>query len=71
MDVARLRRTLAELPQPRAPDGRIVLAVHVTPWPRPDANPSPERLFCHVHATRLSSLPATCPPGADPTPVWW
>jgi hypothetical protein len=29
--------------------GRIVLAVDVTPWLRPDANTSAERAFCHVH----------------------
>lgn len=51
IDVARLRRTLAGLPLPRAADGRIVLAVDVSPWLRPDANISPDRLFCHVHGT--------------------
>jgi DDE superfamily endonuclease len=45
----RLRRTLASLPLPRAGDGRIVLAVDVSPWLRPDAATSPERLFCHVY----------------------
>src|SRR4051794_41338649 len=29
--------------------GRIVLAVDATPWLRPDAETSPERLFCHVY----------------------
>src|ERR1017187_6123377 len=33
----------------RAADGRIVLAVDVSNWLRPDAVPSPERLFCHVY----------------------
>jgi len=45
----RLRRTLASLPLPKTGDGRIVLAVDVSPWLRPDAPTSPERLFCHVH----------------------
>jgi DDE superfamily endonuclease len=45
----RLRRNLASLPLPRAGDGRIVLAVDVSPWLRPDAATSPERLFCHVY----------------------
>jgi DDE superfamily endonuclease len=45
----RLRRTLASLPPPRAADGRIVLAVDVSPWLRPDAPTSAERLFCHVY----------------------
>jgi DDE superfamily endonuclease len=46
---ARLRRALAGLPLPAWPDGRIRLAVDVTPWLRPDAWASPGRLFCHVH----------------------
>ncbi|MFJ1758662.1 NF041680 family putative transposase [Kitasatospora sp. NPDC088134] len=46
---ARLRRTLAELPLPRAADGRIVLAVDVSHWLRSDAPTSDERLFCHVY----------------------
>ena len=45
----RLRRTLASLPLPVAADGRIVLAVDVSPWLRPDAATSAERLFCHVY----------------------
>jgi hypothetical protein len=45
----RLRRTLASLPLPRTADGRIVLAVDVSPWLRPDAATSAQRLFCHVH----------------------
>jgi hypothetical protein len=45
----RLRRSLASLPLPRAGDGRIVLGVDVSPWLRPDAPTSPERLFCHVY----------------------
>jgi hypothetical protein len=49
LDVARLRWALAALPLPRAADGRIVLAVDVSPWLRPDAATSPERLFCHVY----------------------
>jgi len=45
----RIRRSLAALPLPRASDGRIVLAVDVSPWLRPDAPTSSDRLFCHVH----------------------
>ena len=45
----RIRRSLAALPLPRMSDGRIVLAVDVSPWLRSDAPTSPERLFCHVH----------------------
>jgi hypothetical protein len=47
---ARLRRALAELPLPAWDDGRIRLAVDVSNWLRPDAEASPERLFCHCYA---------------------
>jgi hypothetical protein len=45
----RFRRTLASLPLPRTVDGRIVLAVDVSPWLRSDAPTSADRLFCHVY----------------------
>ncbi len=45
----RLRRTLTSLPLPAAADGRIVLAVDVSPCLHPDAPTSPDRLFCHVY----------------------
>lgn len=35
IDAGRLRRTLAALPQPRAADDRLVLAVDVSNWLRP------------------------------------
>jgi hypothetical protein len=41
---ARLRRALAGVPLPRAAEGRIVLAVDVSNWLRPDAPTSDERL---------------------------
>jgi hypothetical protein len=47
---ARLRRALAGLPLPAWGDGRIRLAVDVSNWLRPDAEASPERLFCHCYA---------------------
>ena len=50
IDFARLRRTLAGLPLPRAADGRLMLAVDVSNWLRPGAATSPDRLFCHVYA---------------------
>jgi hypothetical protein len=50
IDFARLRRTLAGLPLLRAADGRIMLAADVSPWLRPGAATSPDRLFCHVYA---------------------
>ncbi|HLL65694.1 MAG TPA: NF041680 family putative transposase [Micromonosporaceae bacterium] len=50
VDLGRLRRCVAGLALPRTTDGRIVLAVDVTNWLRPDAATSPDRLFCHVYA---------------------
>src|SRR5215831_6362512 len=50
IEVARLRWSLAALPLPAWPDGRIRLAVDVSSWLRPDAETSPERLFCHTYA---------------------
>jgi DDE superfamily endonuclease len=49
IDIARLRRSLAGLPLPRAADGRLMLAVDVSNWLRPGAPASPGRLFCHVY----------------------
>lgn len=49
MDVDRFRRVLAALPLPRAADGRLVLAVDVSPWLRPDAATCPDRSFCHTY----------------------
>jgi DDE superfamily endonuclease len=49
IDVESLRRELTKLPLPRASDGRLVLAVDVSPWLRPDGNCSPQRSFCHTH----------------------
>ncbi|MBB5153820.1 hypothetical protein BJ970_001354 [Saccharopolyspora phatthalungensis] len=54
IEIDRLRTALAELPLPRAADGRIALAVDISPWLRPDAPCSPERLFCHVHGRSRS-----------------
>jgi hypothetical protein len=50
VQVARLRRALAGVPLPAWDDGRIRLAVDVSNWLRPDAEASPERLFCHCYA---------------------
>src|ERR1035438_2109426 len=49
IEIARLRRSLAGLPLPRAADGRLMLAVDVSNWLRPGAATSPGRLFCHVY----------------------
>ncbi|MYZ38089.1 MULTISPECIES: transposase, partial [unclassified Streptomyces] len=48
IDVERLRRAVAGVPLPRAADGRLVPAVDVSPWLRPDANTCPDRAFCHT-----------------------
>src|SRR5262249_32266136 len=55
VDVARLRWSLAALPLPAWPDGRIRLAVDVSNWLRPDAVTSPERLFCHCYGRGKNS----------------
>lgn len=48
IDTGQLRRTLAALPQPQAADRRLVLAVDVSNWLRPDAECRPDRMFCHT-----------------------
>lgn len=54
IDCGRLRRLIASGPIPTitAPGGktRIVLAVDVSNWLRPDAATSPDRSFCHTYA---------------------
>jgi hypothetical protein len=47
VEFGRLRRAVAGLPLPDWGDGRVRLAVDVSAWPRPDAEASPGRLFCH------------------------
>jgi hypothetical protein len=49
IDLDRLRTALAAVPVPRAADGRIVLAVDVTCWLRPEAHTSPARVLCHTY----------------------
>jgi hypothetical protein len=48
-DIAALRNLVAAQRLPKAEDGRIRLAVDVSPWLRPDAGTSPERSFCHTY----------------------
>jgi DDE superfamily endonuclease len=48
--IGRLRRALGAVPLPAWGDGRIRLACDVSNWLRPDAETSPERLFCHTYA---------------------
>jgi hypothetical protein len=49
VEIARLRRALTSLPLPKAADGRLVLAVDITSWLRPEAHTSPERILCHTY----------------------
>ena len=55
IDLGRLRAALDALPVPRTADGRIVLAVDVSNWLRPDAAASADRLFCHVYGRGRSA----------------
>jgi len=48
--VARLRRAVDTVPLRPWDDGRIRLACDVSNWLRPDAETSPQRLFCHTYA---------------------
>jgi hypothetical protein len=54
VDADRFRSVLASVPVPRL-GGRIVLAVDTSSWLRPDANRSPDRLFCHVYGRGRSA----------------
>jgi DDE superfamily endonuclease len=60
LDVDRLRVVLAGLDLPRGSDGQIRVAVDVTPWPRPDAECSPQRCHCH-RPCRCDGLRQTIP----------
>lgn len=50
IDIDRFRNVVARQQIPRCDDGRIVLAIDVSNWLRPDANTSPDRAFCHTYA---------------------
>jgi hypothetical protein len=54
IDVQRLQTALSGLASARV-DGRLMLAVDVSAWLRPDAATSPDRLFCHVYGRGRSS----------------
>ncbi|GLZ36609.1 hypothetical protein Acsp05_02340 [Actinokineospora sp. NBRC 105648] len=49
MDIPRLQTALSAASIPRAADGRLVLAVDVTCWLRPEAHTSPQRILCHTY----------------------
>ena len=47
IELDRLRTALVGLELPRYGGRQLVVAIDVTPWPRPDAECSPERSHCH------------------------
>jgi hypothetical protein len=49
LDIERLRKAISAVTLPRALDGRLVLAVDVRCWLRPDAHTSPDRILCHTY----------------------
>jgi hypothetical protein len=49
VDVERFRVALAAVRLPRAADGRLVLAVDITSWLRPEAHTCPQRILCHTY----------------------
>jgi DDE superfamily endonuclease len=49
VDFDRLRTALTAVPLPRAADGRLVLAVDITCWLRPEAHTCPQRILCHTY----------------------
>ncbi|WP_326960190.1 transposase [Amycolatopsis sp. NBC_01286] len=49
VDIDRLRTALSRVSLPRAADGRLVLAVDVTCWLRPEAHTCPQRILCHTY----------------------
>lgn len=48
IEIGRFRNVVARQSIPRC-HGRIALAIDISHWLRPDANTSPERLFCHTY----------------------
>ena len=78
VDAGRLREALMGLPLPRMLGGRIVLAVDVSPWLRPDAPTAPDRLFCHVYGRGRGPTPPAGQPARTGTgttgasqSTWW
>jgi hypothetical protein len=49
IEIASLRRALTSVPVPRAADGRVMLAVDITSWLRPEAHTSADRILCHTY----------------------
>jgi hypothetical protein len=71
IDVDRLRTAVTAGPVPRAADNRIVLAVDVTSWLRPEAHTAAERILCHTYGRGPERLgtprPVTLRPGRPPS----
>lgn len=49
VDIDRFRNIVASQQIPRCYGDRIVLAIDISNWLRPDAATSPDRLFCHTY----------------------
>lgn len=49
IDIDKLRTVLTAVSLPRAADGRLLLAVDITSWLRPEAHTCPQRILCHTH----------------------
>lgn len=49
VDGDRVREAVLAGPLPKAADGRLVLAVDVTSWLRPEAHTTPQRMLCHTY----------------------
>jgi hypothetical protein len=49
LDIDQLHRAVIAAPLPRAADGRLVLAVDITCWLRPEAHTAPQRILCHTY----------------------
>lgn len=69
IDIARFRNVIARQAIPRC-DGRIVLAIDVSHWLRPDASTSPQRMFCHTYG-RGKGQAQMIPAGPTPSLLRW
>ncbi|MCX4098407.1 transposase [Nocardia sp. alder85J] len=57
IDVDRLRRAVTAAPLSRAVDGRLVLAVDIICWLRPEAHTCSQRMLCHTYGRAEDSHP--------------
>jgi len=56
---------------PHAANGRLVLAVDITHWLRPDAPTSADRLFCHVYGRVAGPRTSLCRAGPTRSSLPW